>query len=48
MNQILNNFNSKKKILKSAIGIIPVNSNIKNNPQNYNNNNMKTQITHSH
>lgn len=40
MNQILNNFNSKKNI-KSAIGIIPVNSNIKNNPQNYNNNNMK-------
>ena len=44
MNQILNNFNSKKNI-KSAIGIIPVTSNIKNNPQNYNN---KTQITHSH
>ena len=40
MNQILNNFNSKKNI-KSAIGIIPVTSNIKNNPQNYNNNNMK-------
>ena len=38
MNQILNNFNSKKNI-KSAIGIMPVNSNIKNSPQNYNNNN---------
>lgn len=40
MNQILNNFNNKKNI-KSAIGIMPVSSNIKNNPQNHNSNNIK-------